>query len=70
MNRKLHILASAIGFYLSQDKPNNEIPIVMTSINDDAKEIEEQVKHIVIDNKVANDKYSKEQIKYRKRFYK
>ena len=68
--RKLYALATVIGFYFKQDKPNEEIVIDMTSIDNDTKEIEQQVKQIVIDNKVANDKYNKEQMKYRKRFHK
>lgn len=68
--RKLYALASAVGLYLAQDKPSKEMEAVMTSFNDDVKELEEQVKKIVIDNKVANDKYNKEQMKYRKRFHK
>ena len=69
--RKLYALASAIGLYYVQDKPSKEMEDVITSFNDDVKELEEEMKkNIVIDDKVANDKYNKEQMKYRKRFHK
>lgn len=68
--RKLYALIFAAGIYVTQDKPNKEIEAVMTSFDNDIKKIEQQVKQIVIDNKIVNDKYNKEQIKYRKRFYK
>ena len=43
---------------------------ITDSFNDDIKKLEEQVKQSIIDEKISNDRYNKEQMKFRKRFYK
>jgi len=43
---------------------------ITDSFNDDIKKLEEQMKQSIIDEKISNDRYNKEQMKFRKRFYK
>lgn len=68
--KKLRSLTFGVALQLATKEPCEETTAVMTSFDDSAKELEEQVKKLIIDDKIANDRYNKEQMKFRKRFHK
>ena len=68
--KRLALITTFAGLFLQGKECDKELDDMQDMFIEDINEIDKDIKSIVDDEKINTDRYNKEQMKFRKRFYK